>query len=403
MLTAAWNIWLALAPWILLGAAVSGVLHVLLPENWLRKKLSGRAGVLRAVALGVPLPLCSCGVIPVGLGMKKDGAGNGAAVGFLISTPQTGVDSILVSASFLGWPFAALKVVVALVTGLVGGLLAEDGAHPEPVRTESGARQSRQVSIRKAFEHSAELIRSIWGWLVIGVIVSAALTWLLPAEQLAAWPALTGPASLFLALLISVPLYVCATASIPIAAALVAAGLSPGAALVFLMAGPATNIATMGAVYRTLGRRSFIVYLFAITIGSLGAGLLFNRVIPIDAETLQPHFHSGWWQTLSGVVLLVITGVFAIQEAARAVRGSRAESEEETTTIAVNGMTCDGCAGRLERALEQVESVTRADASWQQNSVAISGAVSAAELHAVIQEAGFEVVSTESKNLHAIN
>ena len=116
-----WNVLLELAPWLLLGTAVASGIHVFLPEDFLKRQFSGSAGVLKAVSLGVPLPLCSCGVIPVGLGMKTSGASDGAVVGFLISTPQTGVDSILVSASFLGWPFAIFKLLSAAIMGLLGG------------------------------------------------------------------------------------------------------------------------------------------------------------------------------------------------------------------------------------------------------------------------------------------
>ena len=121
-ISAVWITLCELAPWLLLGMALSGLLHVALPTKFVRQKLRGFAGVLKAVAIGVPLPLCSCGVIPAGIGLKKDGASNGAAVGFLISTPQTGVDSILVSASFFGWPFAVFKLITAAVMGIVGGV-----------------------------------------------------------------------------------------------------------------------------------------------------------------------------------------------------------------------------------------------------------------------------------------
>ena len=145
MIQAMWEVLLSLAPWMLLGMAIAGILHVALPRGFVRRHLGGRGGVAKAVALGVPLPLCSCGVIPAGLGLKRDGASDGAAVGFLISTPQTGVDSILVSASFLGWPFALFKVLAATITGLfliVGGgdigALAPgfrfDGVHAESFR-----------------------------------------------------------------------------------------------------------------------------------------------------------------------------------------------------------------------------------------------------------------------------
>ena len=119
MLLSCWNTLCQLAPWLLLGMLLSGALHVFLPDGFVQRKFQGLGGILKAVVLGVPLPLCSCGVIPAGIGLKNQGASDGAAVGFLISTPQTGVDSVLVSASFFGWPFALFKVAAALITGFV--------------------------------------------------------------------------------------------------------------------------------------------------------------------------------------------------------------------------------------------------------------------------------------------
>jgi len=118
-------VWVSLAPFLFLGAALAGIIHVILPSDFIRNALSGRRGIWRAVLIGVPLPLCSCGVIPAGLGLRRDGASEGATVGFLISTPQTGVDSVLVSASLLGLPFAIYKVVAAAITGLIGGLITD--------------------------------------------------------------------------------------------------------------------------------------------------------------------------------------------------------------------------------------------------------------------------------------
>ena len=118
-----WTILCQLAPWLLLGMLLSGLLHVFLPAGFVRRKFHGFGGVIKSVLLGVPLPLCSCGVVPAGIGLKNQGASNGAAVGFLISTPQTGVDSILVSASFFGWPFAIFKMATAAITGVLGGVV----------------------------------------------------------------------------------------------------------------------------------------------------------------------------------------------------------------------------------------------------------------------------------------
>ena len=142
----AWGVAGVLAPWLFFGLGIAGLLHVLLPADFVRKHLGrpGWGGIVKAAALGVPLPLCSCGVIPAAVGLKKDGASDGAAVSFLISTPQTGVDSVMVCAAFLGWPFAVFKIVSALVTGVVGGLLVDVTRGPAEKRKD-GKMEERKV------------------------------------------------------------------------------------------------------------------------------------------------------------------------------------------------------------------------------------------------------------------
>lgn len=397
MLTAVWDIWLELSPWLLLGAAAAGLMHVLVPASWLQRHLSGRMGVLKAVLIGVPLPLCSCGVIPVGLGLRKSGASDGAAVGFLISTPQTGVDSVLVSASFLGWPFAILKVVTALVTGLIGGTLADNKTSPQLVvlANDNDVHVPQSADRFRGFiDQSLELIRSIWGWLVIGVLISAGITWMVPEQSLSSIPAFTGIWALLITLVISLPLYVCATASVPIAAALVASGLPAGAALVFLMAGPATNIATLGAVYRTLGRRSMLIYLTTIVAGSLLAGLAFNHLIDIDVTQAHSHNHtSDWWRSASAIVLAGLVGWFAVDDARRWFRKrmTTVSSKVPSVTVAVSGMTCNGCAASLERALQSRSDVDSADVSFDQATAVVYGTASVEQIGETVTDAGFQM------------
>ena len=181
MLLAIWEIMLELSPWLLLGAVVAAALHTFIPQNFIQRELQGPAGIFKAVLLGVPLPLCSCGVIPTGLGLQRDGASRGATVGFLISTPQTGVDSILVSASFLGWPFALFKVVSAALTGLIGGFLTDmveaEASAPRPTPVSS---QSKRPTVRDGIEHGIDILQTIWRWLVFGVLASAAIDVFLP-------------------------------------------------------------------------------------------------------------------------------------------------------------------------------------------------------------------------------
>lgn len=401
MLNALWNIWLELAPWLLLGALAGGILHAALPAGWLQRHLSGRFSVLKAVLFGIPLPLCSCGVIPVGLGLRKDGAGPGASVGFLISTPQTGIDSILVSGSFLGWPFALLKVLVALVTGIVGGTLT-DWSSPEESSALSAvaapAPTSRPGRWRLALDHMLELVRSIYGWLVAGVIVSAMISWIIPPQSLSQYGLLSGLSALLVTLVISLPLYVCATASVPIAAALVAGGLPTGAALVFLMAGPATNVATLGAVYRALGRRALAIYVTTIVTGSLAAGLLFNQVLSPAVEFPAHHVHgASWWRVLCGIVLLALILRFISLDVIRQWRRRReTKAQADEQVIPVSGMTCDGCAARLERSLQNESTIDLAQVSFSAGTATVRGSATRAEIVDVIEEAGFSAGTVET-------
>lgn len=401
MISAVWNIWLELSPWLLLGAFAGGLLHAFLPPGLLKRHLSGRFGVLKAVIFGIPLPLCSCGVIPVGLGLRKEGASSGASVGFLISTPQTGVDSILVSASFLGWPFAILKVFAALITGVVGGVTTEflsptTSADEQAQTTNPTAGEQNYRG--RVFDFSLELLSSIWGWVLVGVLVSATITWLVPEGSLADVPGMTGFAALIITLIISLPLYVCATASVPIAAALVASGMPPGAALVFLMAGPATNVATLGAVYRALGWRPLIVYLCTLIAGSLLAGAVFNQVISADVAASHHHDHSSqWWRVASGSVLAVVFLRFAILDLRRWLKERSAQnsfSPDSTITVNVQGMTCNGCAARLESVLESMEQIDRAVVSFDKGIATVSGKASSEEICEGIEKAGFQASSS---------
>ena len=385
-----------LAPWLLLGAAVAGGLHALLPPGFLQRNLRGRFSVLKVVALGVPLPLCSCGVIPVGLSLKKQGADDGAAVGFLISTPQTGVDSILVSASLLGWPFALFKVLAALVTGVSGGLLAGRGESVEAMPSEDndGLAVTRR-GFREAWQHGLEMIRSVYGWILAGVLVSAIIAVAVPEDSLAAMGKAGGLPGMLAALVISVPLYVCATASVPIAAALVAAGLPPGAALVFLMAGPATNVATIGAVYRTLGARNLTIYLSTIILGSLAAGLAFDHILSIAPQAAVGHEHtSAWWQVTAAVLLGLLFLKFLIEDIQlRLQHKADSTSDAPETVVNVDGMTCEGCAAKLERGLAAMPDIDSARVCFEDGTAAVHSQLSSVELASRVSECGFTAVS----------
>jgi uncharacterized membrane protein YraQ (UPF0718 family)/copper chaperone CopZ len=349
---------------------------------------------MKAVALGVPLPLCSCGVIPAGLGLKKDGASDGATVGFLISTPQTGVDSLLVSASFLGWPFTIYKCISALVMGLAGGVATEalEAGSQHDDRRETQA----EVPLTRAgfLEHVVDVIRPIWRWIVFGVVASAAITVWIPPELISGWsevhPALVGLA----ALMIAVPLYVCATASVPIAAALVMQGMPTGAALVFLMAGPATNIATIGAVRRAFGGRVLAVYLATVVFGSVALAYVYEAFLPFEALGDMMHEHSHpWWAWVSAVALAGLFVYFVVDDVWRLALQHRPSdgSGESALTLEVEGLTCNNCVRKLERALRDTEGVTSATVTLEPGRATVEGNVGPAEVEAAVRAAGYAV------------
>lgn len=395
LLSAAWQVLLSLAPWLFAGAAIAGLLHGLLPRRFIRSHLRGPAGVAKAVALAVPMPLCSCGVIPAALGLKRDGASDGAAIGFMIATPQTGADALLVSARFLGWPFALFALASTAVTGLVGGWLTEAFGGQEraklapPPPEPEGDRGPRGMAL-----HALDILRSIWLWLVVGIAVSAAITVFVPPGTLTGLGAWGPLGAGLLALAVSLPLYVCATASVPIAASLVAAGMPPGAALVFLMAGPATNVSTLGAVYRGFGRRVLAIYLGTLVVASLTLAMLFEGVLPsagVAAATVHEHAAAPW-EIAAAVGLLALLAFFALEDLRRLFsRRATKTTAEPVHELAVEGMVCQSCVGRVERALAATEGVTSAAVTLEPGRAVVRGEVDAGRLEEAIVAAGYRV------------
>lgn len=396
-----WTILQQVAPWLLLGAVVAGCLHAFLPPDFLSRNLRGKFGVVRSVLIGIPLPLCSCSVIPVGLGLRTSNATRGAVVGFLTATPQTGVDSVLVSASMLGWPFAFFKLVTALVTGLVGGWVTESLAPSPPtlpmhIPDSNPQRQRWYVEVTS---HAIEMIRSIWLWLIIGVLVSAVISEAIPNDWSHSFQDIHPLLGMLVALTLSLPLYVCATASVPIAAAMVASGLPTGAAIVFLMAGPATNIATMGSIYKTLGRSVFLIYLATILVGSLMAGLLFEWMIPqLPSPTSLDHHHnhdaSGWLTNGSTIALVGMFLFFAWQQFLAPLfkrHDNHVVSEEDGPQhhIPVEGMHCQACVSKLTKSLRAVVGVSRVDVALDPGSATVFGTASEQTIRNAILSAGF--------------
>ncbi len=401
-LQALWHVTLELAPWLLLGMFVAGLMHVLIPPGWLARALTGRGGVVKAVAFGIPLPLCSCSVIPAGIGLKRDGASDGAAIGFMVATPQTGVDSILVSAGMLGWPLALWKVFAALVTGVVAGWLT-DRAAPAPSRPSVVDTSAPRRTLTDGLRHANEILASIWGWLAIGVVLSAALTAWLPPGALTSLAGNGGVWAMVGALALSLPLYVCAVASVPIAAALVAGGLPLAAAIVFLMAGPATNVATIGAIAGSFGRRVVAIYLVTIVAFSLAFGFGFAVLFPAEqavfAEAATGHVHATPWWAVGAALLLCLWGaLLSAQASQRWLRKKAMQGAQDggphtpvAMTISVTGMTCGGCANKLTNALNALAGVEGATVDHVAAEATVVGDVALDDVRETVRRLGFDV------------
>ena len=278
-----------MAPYILLGFLFAGILHTFITPSMMHRHLSGSGWgpVIKAALFGVPLPLCSCGVLPTAVALRKQGASAGAATSFLIATPQTGVDSIAATYSLLGGPFAVLRPLAALVGAVVGGYAVDrtgrgetEGAGADVAGVADMPRMTIGKRIAGALRFGfVDMVGSVGKWLVAGLVIAAAVTVFLPDGLLVALNAYPLLAMLAM-VVIAVPMYVCATGSIPIALSLMMKGLSPGVAFVLLMAGPAANFASVIILRRSLGTRPTAIYITAVTLTAILFGLLIHYLLP---------------------------------------------------------------------------------------------------------------------------
>jgi hypothetical protein len=341
------------APWLVLGFALGGLMKALIPTAFLQRHLSGNGigSISKAAVLGAPLPLCSCGVIPAAIGLRQAGASKPATASFLVSTPETGIDSISITYALMGPVMAVVRPVAALVSALTAGILVAlfgEKEQPEITRTvtetetksccgskpatpvtetsccDSQARPEEQSSCctKEPLTATESLPKQAWAgmhyaftrllddiafWLVIGMIFAALTRTFLPADFLAQWG--QGIVAMLVMMLAGVPMYICATASTPVAAGLMMAGMSPGVALVFLLTGPATNISTLGVIGRELGQRSMWLYLFAVGATAIISGLLLDAVVSlwqIDITTQLHAAHDSFPALISWASLLLL-------------------------------------------------------------------------------------------------
>lgn len=374
-----------MSPYLLFGLAVAGAMHVLVPARVVRRHLAGAGWgpILKAALAGVPLPLCSCGVIPVAEHLRRDGAGRGATLSFLASTPSTGVDSILATSGLLGPVFAVLRMAYAFAAGLLSGVLTERFGGPPPAAPAAapGCAPSDPADatgfvgkLRGALRHGFEdVLFGMRSWLWIGIAAGGVLGWALPEDLFAG--ALGHPVLQYLVMAaIGAPLYVCATGSLPIAAALLLKGLSPGAALVFLAVGPATNTATIGFVGKSFGSRTLALYL-----GSLvGVAFLFGAAIDLTGleavirKSVACHETVAWWEHASAVLLLALS-LRGLSLPRLPFLRSTPSKTGSVMKLSIPSISCGNCVRHVRTALEALPGIEAVSVDLEGKTASFAG------------------------------
>ena len=424
-----------MAPYLMLGFFIAGLLRTFVPHSLYSRHLAPRnmKSVVKAAALGIPLPLCSCGVIPTSVGLRKEGASHGACTSFLIATPQTGVDSIAATYSLMGLPFAIIRPIAALFTAMFGGWLvnkyaradeqisaaaAQSGEHDhcdcgcddhDHCDCENGdqAHDHRHASfwekLKGALEYGfVEMLQDVGKWLVVGLLIAALITVAVPNEWLAALHEYK-LLNMLIVLAVAIPMYVCATGSIPIAVSLMAKGLTPGAALVLLMAGPAVNSASILVIGKVFGKRTLSLYVLSIIIGAVVFGLGIDYLLPQDWFAVSSvisegghcaHCLTAWdWIFLVVLVLLLINALVLRRHHHHNHDHHEAESHDQAhraTVYKVEGMSCNHCKAAVKNAIDVIPGVEKVEVDLPGGKAYVYGSHNAEEVVKAVSERGYQ-------------
>ena len=395
------NVVCEMAPYLLLGFLIAGVLHVFVPQKFYANYLSrnNKLSVLWAALLGVPLPLCSCGVIPTAIGLKNEKASKGAIASFLIATPQTGIDSILATFSLMGLGFAIIRPVAALVTGVCGGLLVNRLVREDDIREDTTASCQVETGNRiwRVLKYGYyDIIRDIGLRLLIGLIVAALIQVAVPDEFFLSFGS-QPLVQMLVILAIAVPMYICSTGSIPVAAALMMKGLSPGAALVMLMAGPAVNLASILVVHKAMGRRFTSIYLLTIVGFAVFFGLLLNATEQLSIFNYQLSINDSCCMTsalpspfkLICATVLTLLIIFALMMKLFSKFTTKKPLDPDVVVYRVEDMHCSHCEAAVVRAVEELPGVEKAKASASANTLTIKGPATEEAIRSAVEGIGY--------------
>lgn len=393
-----------MTPYLLLGFLFAGILHEFIPQEIYRKNLSkgNFHSVLLATLFGIPLPLCSCGVLPTAMSLRREGVSKGATVSFLISTPQTGVDSIIATASLMGIPFAIMRPIVAFITSIAGGCLVnqlcKEKTMEQHTRIETKSKKGFLKKCLDALRYAfIDMLQDIGKWIVIGLIIAAIITILVPDNFFTAYSNMP-IVNMLIVLAFSVPMYLCATGSIPIAVALMLKGLSPGAALVLLMAGPATNTAAILLIDKVLGRKTLLLYLLAIITGAIGFGLIIDYLLPAEWFATEMLSHSytaeccsshttAWWKWGSTALFSILLIIAFIMRYIKPKKDTTMKN-----SFKIKGMMCNHCKANVEKNLAKIDGVTNVTVDLTEGIAYVDGNFDSDKIIETINSIGYEYI-----------
>lgn len=406
-----------MSPYILLGFFIAGLLHVFVKPSMMARHLSGNGfkPVLKSALLGIPLPLCSCGVLPTAVSLRRAGASNAAATSFLIATPQTGVDSIAATWSLLGPAMAVIRPVAALTCSLFGGIAVGRLAPSEAPTSEAvescgcGCDSDHDHENHHASEHKSffgklaealrygfvDMIQHVGKWLVIGLIVAALITVFVPDDffvGLAQYPLL----AMIAMVAVAVPMYICATGSIPIALSLMLKGLTPGVAFVMLMAGPAANFASVMVLRKSLGIKATSIYIVSVVVTAIGFGVLIDYMLPagwfVPSQAMGKTCHGahafGWFDTACSALLVALLA-YAFY-ATKIKKQPEISTEMDKRTYTIKGMMCPHCQANVQKGLESLEGVEAVTVNLDKGCAEVAGDVTPDAVIAKVTALGYE-------------
>lgn len=372
VLTETVRLFIEISPYLIMGFFFAGLLHVLLGEEYIKKHfaVSGALASVKAALFGVPLPVCSCGVIPLAESLRREGASKSATMSFLVSTPSSGVDSIFATYALMGPVYAVFRPIASFVSGILVGIVTHWLERKETPATSTDAsagaidKKERKKSFKEVFVYGFRVIPSeIAKWLIIGVVIGGAISALVPEDFGARY--LSSPfLSYLVILLISIPIYVCATGSIPIAASLIAKGVLPGAALALLIAGPATNTVTISFLYKKMGAKITAVYILSIVAVSIVSGLLFDWIwremdlsVGLVAKGGAHLPHIVQYACGAFMLIVLVTGKYDFSKLLAIFRKKKEDTMSNIYRIDVPDMTCQHCKMKITEALNSLPDI----------------------------------------------